>query len=467
MCHVNLEIWYNSLLATQESKRRFLNEARAAALLDHPAIARVFHVSDETAQECFFTMELVEGESLGSRVSRYGPLPAGEALLTLRPIAEALGALAERSLVHRDLKPDNIMLVRTGGGGARVKLIDFGLAKSLDDGSAQHFQSVNTGERFIGSVYFASPEQIRPRKGTPMDARSDFYSLGATLWADLSGFPPFTGTVFEVQEGHVYNDPPWEKISPLPLPLRQLLTRLLAKAPANRPSDAAALLAEWDAAIEGLHEYPTQAALPVVEAVVMEEEGTVLHEGENEALQADAADIVEAEPPFVKSTPAPSVASTPIPAPRPPKKARSPALAFVSLILIAAAALAGWWFGIEQPRQRAASRDRLAAAERQREEEATRRAEAEAATVRAEKQLAAQQEGEKQRMTDAAKKREEEMARAKQADADLAAAKAALAAAVKPIPIPVTATKSAPWTNSLGMKFVPRETLNKAKVPVK
>ncbi len=443
---VALKIINNSLLATQESKRRFLNEARAAALLDHPNIARVFHVSDETAQECFFTMELVEGESLGSRVTRYGPLPAGEALLTLRPIAEALGALAERSLVHRDLKPDNIMLVRTGGGGARVKLIDFGLAKSLD-GESAHFQNMNT-VGFVGSVYFASPEQIRHRPGTRLDARSDFYSLGATLWAALSGFPPFTGTVFEVQEGHVYNDPPWEKISPLPPPLRHLLTCLLAKDPDARPADATALLAEWDAAIEGLREYPTQAALVPEADAPVEDQPTLLHGREasgveeNETPQPEEADIVEppelAPPPVVKTAPTPQVAPTP----RLPKKPRGPALAIAAIIILATAALAGWWFGIKQPRKQGANynseRDQGFSQNSEREQESTLRVEAEAATALAEKKLATQQEAQRQIIEDAAKMGEKEIARARQAEVDLAT-KPVVAGAAKPAPTPPSA----------------------------
>ena len=193
------------------------------------------------------------------RVARYGPLPAGEALLLLRAVADALGALGEHRLVHRDIKPDNIMIASAGKTVARVKLIDFGLAKALEH-APERFDSVHTGERFVGSVYFASPEQIRPRGA--LDARSDFYSLGATLWQVLTGFPPFTGTVFEVQEGHVYHEPPWEKIAELPAPIHTLLHRLLAKDPAQRPADAAALLAEWDVAITGLEAFKTATAQP-------------------------------------------------------------------------------------------------------------------------------------------------------------------------------------------------------------
>ncbi|HYR58468.1 MAG TPA: serine/threonine-protein kinase, partial [Chthoniobacteraceae bacterium] len=148
---VALKIINEPLLADASSRRRFFNEARAAALIDHPNVARVLYLCPEQADKCFFAMELVEGESLASRVARYGPLPPGEALLLLRAVADALGALGEHRLVHRDIKPDNIMIARAGKHAARVTLIDFGLAKALEH-KPERFDSVHTGERFVGSV---------------------------------------------------------------------------------------------------------------------------------------------------------------------------------------------------------------------------------------------------------------------------------------------------------------------------
>ena len=247
--HVALKIINEHLLADQKIRRRFFNEARAAANLEHPNVVRVDHVSSEDAETCFFAMEWVDGESLHERVKKGGPLPPREALLLLRAVADALSALGEQRLVHRDIKPENIMIARAARAAARVKLIDFGLAKALEQ-SLEHLDSMHTGERFVGSALFASPEQIRARG--VLDCRSDFYSLGATLWYVLAGLPPFTGTIFEVQEGHVHEDPPWEKVAHLPLPMRSLLGTLLAKDPAERPADAEALLAHWDATLAAL-----------------------------------------------------------------------------------------------------------------------------------------------------------------------------------------------------------------------
>ena len=255
---VALKIINDRTLADPSARRRFFNEARAAASIDHPNVARVIFLCPEDAVDCSFAMELVEGETLARRIVQQGPFAPGEALASLRPIADALTALGARGLVHRDIKPENIMMTRTPEGRADVKLIDFGLAKTLSP-SSSIFESVHTGERFVGSAYFASPEQIRPNGN--LDCRSDFYSLGVTLWHLVTGAPPFTGTVFEIQEAHVYREPPWEKIADQPQPFCDLLHSLLAKDPAGRPLNAAALLALWDRVIAALEISPTRLDL--------------------------------------------------------------------------------------------------------------------------------------------------------------------------------------------------------------
>ncbi len=242
---VALKVIDERFLANPTSRRRFFNEARTAAQLEHPNIARVLYLCPEDAKTCFFAMELVDGETLGERVARLGPCSASEALALLRPVADALACLGRHKLVHRDVKPENIMLGKDPRGNVRVKLIDFGLAKSVD-ARASSMEPVESGETFFGSSYFASPEQVRSRE--TLDHRSDFYSLGATLWHALTGAPPFTGATFEVHEGHVNRQPPWEKIGTQPEAVRDLLKALLAKDAAARPRDAAELARLWDAA---------------------------------------------------------------------------------------------------------------------------------------------------------------------------------------------------------------------------
>ncbi|MEA3207380.1 MAG: eukaryotic-like serine/threonine-protein kinase [Chthoniobacter sp.] len=245
---VALKVIDDRRLADPISRRRFFKEARTAAQLEHPNIARVLYLSPEDAKTCFFAMELVEGESLNERLSRLGPCAPHEALALLRQVVDALACLGQNKLVHRDIKPDNIMLGTDPRERLRVKLIDFGLAKSTD--SQPTILETDSNEHFIGSTYFASPEQVRSA-GT-LDHRSDFYSLGATLWHTLTGMPPFIGGNFEIQEAHVGREPPWEKVAHLPEPLRQLLRALLAKDPGARPADAAALARLWDSALAAL-----------------------------------------------------------------------------------------------------------------------------------------------------------------------------------------------------------------------
>lgn len=294
---VALKIINDAILADPTARRRFFNEARAAALVDHPNVARVLYLCPETAPECFFAMELVEGESLAQRVSRLGPMPAPEALQLLRPIADALVTLEEHGLVHRDIKPENIMIANSGAAAGRVKLIDFGLAKSTKEGS-KVFESVHTGERFIGSIYYASPEQIQPRG--KIDGRSDFYSLGATLWYVVTGAPPFTGTVFDVQLGHVEKEPDWQKLG-AGAGLSQLLKSLLAKLPENRPDSAAALIVAWDAAIAASSPAGAGASAPVrLEAKTTELDlGATRKHSDDEMRATDAAVLPEgcARPP--------------------------------------------------------------------------------------------------------------------------------------------------------------------------
>ena len=242
---VALKVIADRLVASPSSRRRFFNEARTVAQLDHPNIARVLYLSPEEAKVCFFAMELVEGETLGQLTARAGRFPPQDALRLLRPVIGALEYLARHQIVHRDIKPENIMRANAGREEYRIKLIDFGLAKAMDD-ALSLLEQGESGQSFLGSTYFASPEQVRPRGA--LDARSDFYSLGATLWFLLTGAPPFTGHLFEVHEAHVYREPDWTRIPQLSPALHRLLRTLLAKEPADRPEDARELAMLWDAA---------------------------------------------------------------------------------------------------------------------------------------------------------------------------------------------------------------------------
>ena len=227
---------------SQAVRERFLREARAAAALRHPNVAAVFQFgTSPDSTYCYYAMELVEGETLAARVRRDGPLKVELALEIAIQTTRALMAAAAQNLIHRDLKPGNIML--TAGNAAttelEVKVIDFGLAKAIADAGGE--MDLTHGE-FVGTPSFASPEQF----GTgPVDARSDIYSLGATLWFALTGLPPHSGkTIEEIRERQTRDDLPIAQLvaRKVPEPVVKLLRSTLAIDPSKRSASARELM---------------------------------------------------------------------------------------------------------------------------------------------------------------------------------------------------------------------------------
>ena len=224
-----------------DARERFMREARAAAALRHENIATVhqFGMRFETGQY-FYAMELIEGETLEERVRRAGPLDARTTIKIAQQVTSALAAAEKHGLVHRDLKPANLMLVSSDGETADVsnnkklvvKIIDFGLAKAIH---AQIDPKSLTHDRFVGTPAFASPEQF---EHSPLDVRSDIYSLGETLWFALTGKTPFAGrSMDEIHRAQQSNVLPIEQLKAAHVPsrLRSLLQSMLALEPASRP----------------------------------------------------------------------------------------------------------------------------------------------------------------------------------------------------------------------------------------
>jgi serine/threonine protein kinase/Tfp pilus assembly protein PilF len=242
-----------------EARERFMREARAAAALRHPNVATVyqFGVREETGQ-FFYAMELVEGETLEERVRRLGPLDVLTTIDIALQVTAALEAAEERGLVHRDLKPGNLMLVerseevgrdcqarreRTASrnsGVPSVKVIDFGVAKAVAEKT--NTMALTHGG-FVGTPAFASPEQFT---NAPVDVRSDIYSLGVTIWFLLTGHMLFSGsTIEEIQEARRFKPLPIEQLKAARVPHRfiSLLIAMLAIEPAARPAGARELSA--------------------------------------------------------------------------------------------------------------------------------------------------------------------------------------------------------------------------------
>src|SRR5437763_1855191 len=166
-------------------RSRFMREARASAQIRHPNVARVSHYGEQDG-ECFYVMELVEGETLEAKVRREGPLPLAVALEVIEQTARALAAAEACGVVHRDIKPSNIMLESDPGGCApSVKVIDYGIAKILNPEAQRAPHKTHPG--FIGTPAFASHEQFAPSEKMKIDEQYDIYTLGVTFWYLLSG----------------------------------------------------------------------------------------------------------------------------------------------------------------------------------------------------------------------------------------------------------------------------------------
>jgi len=223
------------------ARSRFLREARAAANIRHPNVARVTYYGEQDG-ECFYAMELVEGETLEARVRRDGPMPLALALDVIEQTARALVAAEACGVVHRDIKPSNIMLESDPTGALRVKLIDYGVAKVMGPQTQPGVEQTHAG--FIGTPAFASPEQFAGAGQLPVDTRSDIYSLGVTLWYLLTGRTPFVGRTMEEIRARQTSDLPLEQLKRLHLPGRviALLKSMVAADPNARPQSARELL---------------------------------------------------------------------------------------------------------------------------------------------------------------------------------------------------------------------------------
>src|SRR5438552_11531944 len=223
-------------------RSRFLREARAAAQIRHPNVARVSHYGEQDG-ECFYVMELVEGETLEARIRRDGPMPLAQALEAIEQTARALAAAEACGVVHRDIKPSNIMLESDPGGCAPiVKVIDYGVAKVLAPEAERGTEQTQTG--FIGTPAFASPEQFAPSEQMKIDTRSDIYSLGVTFWYLLSARVPFVGRTLREVAARQAEELPLEQLKNAHVPARviALLQSMLAVDPAKRPQTARELL---------------------------------------------------------------------------------------------------------------------------------------------------------------------------------------------------------------------------------
>lgn len=235
--NVAVKIMREDMLADEEFRSRFCAEAHAVAMLSHPNIVAVYDVSHSDAME-YIVMELVEGITLRQYMDRRGALAWREVLHFTKQIAKAIAHAHERGIIHRDIKPQNVMMLRDG----TVKVADFGIA-ALENEIYE-----NNGQA-VGSIHYIAPEQAR---GECPDARSDIYSLGVMMYEMLTGGLPFTGnTLGEIAVQHMNAKPvpPHEKNPEIPLELERITLKAMSAELSERYQSANELLSDLEAFI--------------------------------------------------------------------------------------------------------------------------------------------------------------------------------------------------------------------------
>ncbi len=250
---VAIKVLVPNLAQAHEARTGFLREARAAAKVRHEHLVHVYAVDDQPLPH--LVMEYVPGDTLQARIARLGPLETAEVVRIGRQIAEGLAAAHEKGVIHRDVKPANILL--ESSSPPRVKLTDFGLARAANEAQ------VAGGSALAGTPMYMAPEQVR---GDAIDQRSDLFSLGSVLYAMCTGIPPFRAETTLGVLQRVTSETPRaiRELNPaIPPWLCELISKLHAKAPAERIATArevsALLAAGADAKVEPRSEPATPA----------------------------------------------------------------------------------------------------------------------------------------------------------------------------------------------------------------
>ena len=246
---VALKTLLPALAADGDFVARFSREARAAASLNHPNITQIYATGQDGAIP-WFSMELIRGQSLDTLARDHGPIDPYEAASYMRQAAMGLRHAAQKGLIHRDVKPSNLMLTADGV----VKITDFGLAKAAHTDT----RLTATGE-VLGSPGYISPEQAQ---GQPIDLRSDIYSLGATFYHVLTGRLPFLAPTAVAMILKHMNEPlksPRAIDARIPFPIASIVQKMMAKRPGERFQDYDALLRDLDRALAETQAIPAGA----------------------------------------------------------------------------------------------------------------------------------------------------------------------------------------------------------------
>jgi beta-lactam-binding protein with PASTA domain len=319
---VALKVMHPGLAEDEEFVSRFIREAKSAARLSHPNVVAVY---DQGADDghVFLAMEHVRGRTLRDLLREAGRLNPRQALEVLEPMLAALGAAHQAGIVHRDVKPENVLLSDDG----RVKVADFGLARAVANATSH-----TTSGILMGTVGYLSPEQVE--RGVA-DPRSDVYAAGILLFEMLTGDKPYDGeTALQIAYRHVHDDvPPPSKFVPgLPAELDALVLRATSRDPDKRPADARRFLTEVVAARHAMSEDELGPAGPPLSAL-------------NDSQHTMIVPVGGTPPMGVPRTAARRGDTDAVRAPR-RRRRRGPIALLIILVLAGALAGAGWYYGL-------------------------------------------------------------------------------------------------------------------------
>jgi serine/threonine-protein kinase len=321
---VALKVMHRSLAEDPAFVRRFIGEAKSVASLSHPNVVHVFDQGTDN-DVVYLSMEYVPGRTLRDILRERGRLPAREALEIMIPVLAALGAAHQAGMVHRDVKPENVLMTDDG----RVKVVDFGLARAIEATN-----QTRTGV-MIGTIGYMAPEQVTTGAA---DVRSDVYAAGIMLFELVTGQPPYDGeTPMSVAYRHVHDTVPapsslFQDVPPL---IDTLVAHATAREPHNRPADATAMLVE---AVDAHRMLPRTTTPPMAHS---QPHGPLPPRPQS---QPDARTALHAAPPAPQAAPAHTLIQ-----PRsevPQRRGFRPNWFLVTLagVMAVAVALTGWFF---------------------------------------------------------------------------------------------------------------------------
>lgn len=329
---VAVKVMHAGLGDDDEFAARFVREARAAARLSHPNVVAVFDQGTD-GDAVFLAMELVDGHTLRDVIRKEAPMPPARALALIEPVLSALAAAHRAGLIHRDVKPENVLIADDG----RVKVADFGLARAV---SAETQHTV-TGGVLIGTVSYLAPELVVDGRA---DARADVYAAGVLLYELLTGTKPHEGeSPIQVAYKHVHEDVPAPSllVPGIPAYVDALVARATARDRTQRPADAGVLLHQVhrvsNALAEGVLDDPdlTTDLTPLVTQ-----------------LREDTSEIATVLAPSEISEHTTQLPTTPPPAPRPKqpppsrsrRRRRGLVVTVLAVLLVAGLGVGAWWF---------------------------------------------------------------------------------------------------------------------------